>query len=234
MKLLTKQEIQQKTANARKLEIDEGKKLAQSVDNLRELRSLEEQNLEKFREKTVSAIHKEIEELSGERDSLVREVKTLEDKREEARKPLDEEWGTVRKRVEEIDDRLASISIREEWLKEREEKISSKETLTKREFERADASSLRASQLLKSADSKEQEASKCVASAKAIEESAILMKDESIKTLLARENAVALRESSMILQENNAEKEREELAKEWRLLEDRKALFERNKKRLCL
>lgn len=233
MKLLSKLEIQQKKTSDRKVEIDEGRKLAKSIDNLRELRSLEEQNLEAFRNKTVSAIRSEIKDLSSERDALRTEVSKLTSDRKEALKPVDEEWEAVREKTSQVGAKLSELSDRESRLEERENQVSGKEAFTKREFERADAASLHASQLLEIADIKEKDVSKRLASAKETEKSAVRFKNESVKLLVERENAVALRESSVALKEANTNEELVNTAKEWRLLEDRKALFDRNKKRLC-
>ena len=71
IKLLTKQEINLRKANEKRLEIEEGRKLASRVDNLRELVAQEEASLASFRAKTVANIGAEIKKLEQEKQTVL-------------------------------------------------------------------------------------------------------------------------------------------------------------------
>ena len=103
MKLLQKKDIDLSKARERHLEVQEGKKLAGAVDRLRELRANEEASLDKFREGTVAKVRAQIDDLINTRTALEAEVGTLEVRRANAQKPVDE--------------RAAEFSARENLLK---------------------------------------------------------------------------------------------------------------------
>lgn len=79
MKLLKKEDIQQDYALERKLQIDEGMKLANRIDGLRKTLAAEEQRLKTFREGTLKAIHAEIAPLILQKQELEKEIKALQE-----------------------------------------------------------------------------------------------------------------------------------------------------------
>lgn len=80
MKLLDKKTISQQRSNERKMEIDEGIKLAKKIDTLRETASKEEQNLANFRQASLDVIHTEIRTLTDEKHKLIEEIMNLKHK----------------------------------------------------------------------------------------------------------------------------------------------------------
>lgn len=78
MKLLKKEDIQQDYALERKLQIDEGMRLAHKIDSLRKSYVEEEQKLKIFREESLRAILAEINPLILKRQKLEAEIKALQ------------------------------------------------------------------------------------------------------------------------------------------------------------
>ena len=60
MKILNRQQINEEKSRLRKIEIDEGIKLAEKIDLLRETAAKEESKLKKFRDENLKIIQKEI------------------------------------------------------------------------------------------------------------------------------------------------------------------------------
>lgn len=92
MKLLDKRKIDTAIANQRKTEIDNGIKLAMSVDNLRRAKVQEEQNLKEYRERAFKEIQIEIDSLLEDKSNLLKWNTEARSERIELLKPLDEEW----------------------------------------------------------------------------------------------------------------------------------------------
>ena len=88
MKLLDKQEITRQKSLERKLEVEEGIKLAKRVDTLRELSSKEQTSLSKFRDESLAQIRKEIDSLITERNNLILENEELEKKNNALRRKI--------------------------------------------------------------------------------------------------------------------------------------------------
>lgn len=120
MKLLTKSEIEQKRAADRKLEIDEGIKLARRVDNLRQTIATEGATYELFGNGNKQVVLEQISELVNERDTLRIEVGDLEVERAKLREPLDAEWDALREAQAALDEQDVDIRYRKRELKEDE------------------------------------------------------------------------------------------------------------------
>lgn len=92
MRLLPRREIDKAKASDRQREVDEGVKLAEKVDTLREIRSKEEVGLEKWRVETLKGIQEQISSLSKERNALEDKVKAKRDELFSLSAPLDRAW----------------------------------------------------------------------------------------------------------------------------------------------
>lgn len=90
MKLLRKQEIVLKKNDERKKEIDEGVKLAKTVDVLRQTLGKEQANLAKFRTETLKSIQLDIDNKIKERDELGGQINTLKEELEKKKRKLQE------------------------------------------------------------------------------------------------------------------------------------------------
>lgn len=120
MKLLAKSELDRKKAEARKMDIDEGMKLARKVDNIREVLAQEEESLIAFRTSMVASISKEIERLEARKLSLSSEVSELARKRNDLLEPIDAELKSLAEARKEFSDRESSVSSRERMCEDRE------------------------------------------------------------------------------------------------------------------
>jgi len=121
-RLKTKVEIESKKAQERKKEVDEGMKLAKSVDLLRETYAQEQKNLRLFRESTLKIIKDDIDALENKKKSMVEIVEALEARKREAQMPIDltREWVKVKSDKKEVN------NLKDDVL-EREKKIIAKE-----------------------------------------------------------------------------------------------------------
>lgn len=82
MKLLSKQEVMIEKSQQLKMDIDEGVKLAQKIDLLRETASSEETRLNKFREESLHRMKMEIQFLLDEKNALLKEVTALREEKQ--------------------------------------------------------------------------------------------------------------------------------------------------------
>jgi hypothetical protein len=96
MKLLPRKQAGIETQKQKKALVDEGVGLATRVDALRETVVKEEGNLERFRKETISIAQSEIDAKIRTRDSLIEEIRKLEQERVLLQMPLDEEWDKVK------------------------------------------------------------------------------------------------------------------------------------------
>jgi hypothetical protein len=121
-RLKTKVEVDAKKAQERKKEVDEGMKLAKSVDLLRETYAQEQTKLRLFRESTLKVIKDDIDALEVKKNSMAGEIKALEARKIEAEAPIDlvKEWKKVKEDKKEI------IILKEDIL-ERENRVINKE-----------------------------------------------------------------------------------------------------------
>ncbi len=110
MKLFTPNDIQAVKAKERKLEIDQGMRLALRVDNLRTALATEEKNLHNFRTSTVPLVQKEINGLLEQLREKKDELALLQKQCEEARKPLDAEWVKLRTGLVDYEAKLTYLS----------------------------------------------------------------------------------------------------------------------------
>lgn len=129
IKLLSKQEINQKQALQKHAEIEEGRKLAKRVDNLRELAVQEEASLASFRSKTVKIINEEIRKATLERDALLEEVKVL-------RSELETGFSELKKAEKAIELREQDLNLRENQIEERIALVKTKEKQVKKDYDR--------------------------------------------------------------------------------------------------
>lgn len=80
MRLLPKQEVNDRLKESRRIEIDEGAKLARKIDTLRETALKEEANLTKFREESIKIVTEEIKKLIEKKETLLKEIELLTNK----------------------------------------------------------------------------------------------------------------------------------------------------------
>ena len=231
MKLLPKSEILKQKAVVQQQTVEEGKKLAKTIDRLREVAAEEETSLEKFRSETLAQIHKETTEANSKLEVLKAEVKSLQEARQEAQKPLHEEkhaieilMGNLKEKEAQIEAQCLSLVEEERALEEKKKDLA--KTLLQLESREHQANTL-----LEKARVNETATTLALDEAKKAEDAAIKARQTIETELVHRERVCSDAENSIILRERNLAAQEAELLKGWRLLEDRKSLLERNIKR---
>lgn len=228
MKLMPKSDLQAAKAAQRRQDIDAGVKLAKRVDATRETLAIEEKKLEEFRVRKVKEIDAEIQPLTTERDLLKSEVSELKSERKRLLIPLDKEWAEVREAKLQAEQDIANAQSLFATAQEadRQAKVAVRKAgdtlsraLTKEERVRAS---------LASAASAEKEAKSRLRKAQQVEAKAIKLAEDGELEFASRDNAYALKERGLILREANLKEGEAELANGWKLLNDRKAMLERN------
>ncbi len=125
MQLLDKFTIAKEKSFERKLEIDEGAKLALKIDTLRRTAAEEETKLSQFREKSMAQIKSDIGLSSEKLTSLRAEITVAENRLAEVRVPLDQEWARLNddKRVYEIAEEELGEKIEQFLASERDQVV---------------------------------------------------------------------------------------------------------------
>lgn len=114
MDLLPKQEIDKRKAEEKRLDIEQGMKLAKKIDLLREAASVEMANINKFRDAALKNIREELSALESQKAVLISECAEAEEQKRVARVPLDIEWSRVNQAKLEIDTWRDGLGEREE------------------------------------------------------------------------------------------------------------------------
>lgn len=210
MRLLDKKSVNTDLAHQKKLQIEEGVKLASKVDVLRETVVKEEGNLQRFRGETIQFVQKEIDEKIQERALLEKGNVFLREERIRLSAPIDltEAWEEVKTGKTEILSWKESLSEKEvrmiarecdvvdkeQSLSKRTEAITRKEKLTERTLVGAQEKFEKASVTLEKA---QEEGSKLVNDAVHREQLVTLREsDATVKevALLEREKAATVHE----------------------------------------
>lgn len=227
MKLLPKSEAQAAKAAQKRQDIDAGVKLARRVDVTRETLLIEEKKLEEFRVRRVKEINAEIEPLERELGTLKKDVDTLKQERKELQIPLDKEWAEVRvaKKQALHDTANAQSLLATAHEADRQAKQAVRKAADT--LARALTKEERVRDSLASAATAEKDAKAALRNAEKVEAKALKLAEEGERDFLSRDNAYALKENGLILREANLTESEADLAKGWKLLEDRKRTFER-------
>jgi hypothetical protein len=128
IKLLSKQEINQKQALQRHNEIEEGRKLAKRVDNLREIAVQEEASLASFRAATLKSIDADIKKATKEHGEILTQVKEL-------RSELETGFSELKKAERVVQLKENDLISREKQIEERVNLVKEKELQVKKDFE---------------------------------------------------------------------------------------------------
>lgn len=129
MKLLDKREIDRAKAAERKLDIDQGAKLASKVDKLRELASKEEGSLNRYVAAVREAALAQVAEYVKQRDQALSDAITAQQQRDALLKPINY-------RAEEFKSREAALEAAREALKQDKQMLAGRSALMdKRENE---------------------------------------------------------------------------------------------------
>lgn len=95
MKLLSKSDITQKKNDERRLEIDQGVKLASRVDSLRKTAAEEEKKITTYRQASVKILNDEIGSLTNQKRALEGEILYRVEELGVLMEPIDAQWDAV-------------------------------------------------------------------------------------------------------------------------------------------
>jgi hypothetical protein len=232
MKLLAKSEVAKSQAVQKRQQQDEGMKLAERVDSLRELQTKEEQSLSKFRDKSLSEITREISQAAAERDGILSEVRRLRSEKQIGME--DVAWAKF-----DVDNFAASVKEREKVVEEKaielakQEKslaISLKKALTDQKTTEVRLQEAETLQVSAFEDAKESKLALMVA--KNMQEQAVLAEERAKEALDAREHILARNEANLAKKEAQNAEDRAQIERDKVKIRDRYAMLERDKKRL--
>ena len=227
MRLLPKNEIQEAKATAKRQESDEGLRLAKRIDRLRETYAEEEASLEKFRVRTIAQIHEETTPLIEKADGLRKEIVSLEAKRKELLEPLDKEWAELAEAKKQFNHDLEEANQRTITIEERERAAKKAVKQASDALARAATRDEVSREKHKVAIEAEKKATKALKHAEKVENDALNLSAAMEAELTHRDMEAAARERGVTMKEATLREREAELASGWKLLEDRKALFEK-------
>jgi chromosome segregation ATPase len=110
IKLLKKSDIDAKKAQERHLEIEEGKRLARTVDELRQLKAQEEAAFEAWRVSTLKGIQADITAATQELESIKVSVREHEKRLKDTLKPSDAIWNEIKDVRAEVEKERAEMA----------------------------------------------------------------------------------------------------------------------------
>ncbi len=232
IKLLSKQEINQRQAAQKRVEIDQGRKLATRVDTLRELAAEEEASLASFRAKTLKAIHEETQKAVAEKDELLRQVKTLREEIENGLKPVVRAETQLKIKTDALAEKEAQVKKRIDLIKQKESEI-------KNDFQKINSLHLRLKYVQTRLNDLNRESEDQLGMAEIFLENAEFKKNEidllekKVRAELhAKDIEVASRERDITIKEERVQKQYEALNERELQLIDREQTLEREFKRL--
>jgi len=232
MKLLPKSDILIRKAQEQKQAVDEGKKLAMTVDRLREVAAQEEASLDKFRSETLEQIHKETTEAATKRDALLGEVRELEAAKKEALQPLTRELELIDKAKEELAQKAAENATQALTIEDREQSISDKEKKIDQTLLRVETKEEAVTRKLADIINTETDTNQRKQTVVRLMEEADSIRTKLSTELVHREDACQNTEKRLILREQELEKDRKQLLEERIRLDDRSRTLERAFNRL--
>lgn len=231
MKLLTKSEIEQHRAKERKLEIDEGLKLARRVDNLRKTVADEQKALGDFARANSKELIEQIADRANELHAISLEIQALREEREKLEEPLDAAWEEVEKARTDLQER--ALELRTEELRlEADKEANHREELELQRIvrkTRLDAEETRRLAAEAAARKKEVDAH-AVAEERRIAR-LVANAEHEASELRQREDTVALREKRAAQRSKDLDKRELELANEKRRVQDLYQTYLRNRER---
>ena len=196
-RLLEKQEINSAKQEETRRSIDEVLKIDKGLGALRETRAKEEKDFKTFRDKTLLGIYEEASGLQEKNNALKLEVRDLEERKQKALIPLDEEWVKVRevsaiqgKQKIELDVQYATLYTEKKEIDKRINLLSVEEQRAKSDRERATA-------ILGDAESKRRESQDILSNAERVKNEADSYYSKKTSEIVSRETYLDSREKDI-------------------------------------
>lgn len=227
MQLLKRSTVQTEVSNQRQKQIDEGLRIAQKVDALRQTLGELEQQQAKF----LAGMEKELEErtqpLVKKIASLQKDIEDLEEKRKLLLEPIDSKWVAVNAKESELEEtqtllekKTSEIIFREERVTDLGIELKNRLFKVKTRERELDKTIRTASEELYIAQEKHIEAQKA-------KDASDQYSKESKQELFTREADVAVREREVKMLQNHTIDRERELDERETLIKDREDTLER-------
>lgn len=232
MKLQDPLSVRVNVNNQKRLDIDNGLKLARKVDNLRETVLEEENRYNLFKEETIKIIQQDINNKIFEKESLQVEIKKLEEQRKSLMIPLDKEWGNVNSSKQSLQTEKDILTSDQKVLNEKIRQVeednknflSKQKLLDKKIKENQDKLDITNKNLKLSEETLEK--------SKTESETRLKGCAEKEKQLLDQENILNVYAQTLEIKENKIKEEEQEIINEKIRLADQRGILERAMSRL--
>lgn len=201
MKILDKLQINVAKSAERKLEVEEGRKLASSVDGLRELKAKEESSLGRFRDKAIEAVKAEIQIFIDRRDAVLEELRVVSQQVAASREEAKTIFDGIDEKEAEADRRVAKAKAAEVEADKKNREASQKLLDAGVALARANLLDDESGRLRDEASKDRKEANKELREAQAKGAAARDMWQSTNDDLVRREGAAAHREKALLLRE---------------------------------
>lgn len=209
---MAKNEVARAQAADKAKEAAEGMRIAKRVDNLRELASKEEENLEKFRTSSLAAIMEDISRANREKESILSEVIALRDEKaagfakvHEAEQAVALERNSIQLREEVLEKKSSEVAIKE---KEYRDTISA----TRNELERARKRGESVEELHQIAFKSREEAIVILSSARESEAKSLQSQRDIQEVISTKWHEVHEREASLTIRESSLNQNLEKIS----------------------
>lgn len=232
MRLLPKSEINVRQAQQKRAEIDEGVKLANRVDNLREIAAREEESLSSFRNNTLKAIAAEIKKAEDERSSILKEVTDLREEIKEGTKQLVSRETALDDRQKALEKLESDLTGRVSALRTLASKLKDQSKQTKEYNDRLVYAHKIIDEIRKETEATYGQAREVLTQATTRQDTTFSLSEEVEQELRTRDIAIASKERDLTIREEHFERKKEALRiKELQLI-DREQTLEREFTRL--
>lgn len=230
--LLPKSELVNLKAKEKSREVQEGVKIATRIDGLRELWAKTEQDFETYKTATLSAIQKEISELSVKKDELFEELRQMQSK-------YDSLMPDIKVKRSELAQFEKILTAWEKKLGKKKDDIELLEIDVLEAKNKSEDAKVRMEEnerisriLLRDSDEKKRQAQVILQTAKTIQENAYRLKKETEDALDLRENSIKAKEQELSSKELSIMNDRKELEAEKIKVNDTRETLERSLERL--
>lgn len=213
VRLLPKSEIDKRKSEEQRTAIQEGLKVAERVDLLRETLASEETAFENYRTDTLKNIQKDIQNKQEEKDVLETEIIQLRKERKELLIPLDFKWNEISELEIKLKEKASALDIVEAELAEKSVTLMARQRDVEINEDKAEDLKRFAGTMFTQAEaqvSKAREESATMRNKAQAELSLVELQQIEVKK---KENDLSFRETSLKDKENRIEKYERDLAK---------------------
>ncbi len=207
MKLLKKQSVNTQAAVQRKMQVDEGVKIAQKVDTLRQTLGNLQQQHDTFVNGMKAELERTTQGLSDGIENKKRELKELEVERQKLVAPLDREWQQINERSQQLTDYAQGLNNRHLILKQNESEFILKSEELDLEEKRITERKTQSIQSLAKAEANREETQRVLLEMhKAMQEASEDI-EERYAELSKRQLSIEDKEKQLVTREDNLAKE---------------------------